>query len=77
MSHCPPHCCISCWEKAREEQITHKAQLHRKEVCSSGPIPELHHDVDDSEESDDNIECLDQGNQIFASGDKNGAVFDR
>ena len=68
MSHCPPCCCTGCWKDARQEQITHKAQLCRKETCSSGPVPKLHHDVDDSEESNDNVECLELGNQIFASG---------
>ena len=50
MSGCPPRCCTGCREEGRQEQITHKAQLHRKEACSSGPVPELHHDVDDSDD---------------------------
>jgi hypothetical protein len=40
-------CCTGCQEDARQEQITCKAEICQKETCSSGPIPELHHDIDD------------------------------
>ena len=68
MSLCPPCCCTGCWEDAQQEQIAHEAQIHRKDTCSSGPIPELHHDMDDINDSDKETECIDQGNWIFASG---------
>ena len=74
MSRCPPRCCAGCREDARQERITHKAQVRRKEACSSGPTPELHHDtddVDDSEDSDNSEndeECIDEGDRIFAYG---------
>src|SRR5271163_3737641 len=62
MSWCPPRFCAGCREEACQEHVSRKAQIHRKESCSSGPIPELHHDVEDSEDS------LDQGDRIFATG---------
>jgi transposase InsO family protein len=68
MSRCPPRCCAGCRADAREERITHKAQIRRKEACSSGPVPELHHDTDDAEDSEDGTESIDQGDRIFASG---------
>jgi hypothetical protein len=68
MSHCPPRCCTGCREDAWKEQITCKAEICRKETCSNGPIPELHHDTDDVDDFDDKGECIDQGNRIFASG---------
>ena len=67
MPYCLPHCCTGCQEDAQQEQIAHKAQICRKEACSSGPVPELHHDADDYNDSDDEAECLDQSDQIFTS----------
>ena len=51
MSRCPPRCCAGCRNDARQERLTYKAQLRRKETCSSGPVPELHHDTEDAEDS--------------------------
>src|SRR6202522_1204988 len=65
---CPPRCCAGCKNDARQERLTYKAQLCRKETLSSGPVPELHHDTEDAEDSDDKEECIDQGDRIFASG---------
>ena len=67
MSHCPPCCCTGCQEDAQQEQIPCRAQIHRKETCSSGPVPKLHHDTDDADDANDEVECLHQGDQIFAS----------
>jgi hypothetical protein len=66
MSCCSPQCCTGYREDAWQEQITYKAEIHRKETCSSGPIPELHHDTDDVNDFDDKGESIDQGDQIFA-----------
>jgi hypothetical protein len=68
MSQCPPCCCAVCREDAWQEQITHKAQVHRQETCSDGPISKFHDDLEDTEDSDNEAECIDQGDQIFASG---------
>src|SRR6202522_1780855 len=68
MSHCPPRCCAGCRNDACQERLTYKAQLRRKETLSSGPVPELHHDTEDAEDSNDKEECIDQGDQILASG---------
>src|SRR5271156_462067 len=71
MSRCPPRCCAGCRDEARLERITRKAQIRRKETCSSGPTPKLHHDSEDPDDSDDSTswrECIDQGDRIFASG---------
>src|SRR5271155_1880979 len=65
MSRCPPRCCAGCRQEARQERICHKAEIRRKDSCSSGPTPEFHHDTEDTEEAED---CLDQGDRIFAPG---------
>src|SRR5271155_4395078 len=65
MSRCPPRCCAGCRQEARQERISRKAQIRRKDSCSSGPTPEFHHDTEDTEEAED---CLDQGDRIFATG---------
>src|SRR5271163_1772770 len=65
MSRCPPRCCAGCRQEARQERISRKAQIRRKESCSSGPTPEFHHDTEDAEDAED---CLDQGDRIFATG---------
>ena len=68
MSCCLPHCCTGCWEDAHQEQIACKAQIHRKEACSSGPVPKLYHDADDSDDSNDDAKCIGHlGEWIFAS----------
>jgi hypothetical protein len=38
------------------------------ETFFSGPIPKLHHDMDDVDDFDDEGECIEQGDRIFASG---------
>jgi hypothetical protein len=68
MSRCPPWCCTGCREDAWQEQITRKAEIRQKETCSNGPILELHHDMDDVDDFDNEGKCIDQDNQIFASG---------
>src|SRR5271155_195783 len=71
MSRCPPRCCAGCRQEARQERISHKAQIRRKESCSSGPTPEFHHDTEDTEDAEDvedMKESLDQGDRIFAMG---------
>src|SRR5271155_1879842 len=65
MSRCPPRCCAGCRQEARQERISRKAQIRQKESCSSGPIPEFHHDTEDTEDTE---YSLDQGDQIFAMG---------
>src|SRR5271155_3986804 len=58
MSRCLPRCCAGCRQEACQERISRKAQIHRKESCSSGPTPELHHDTEGAEDVEDS---LDQG----------------
>ena len=36
-------------------------------TCSSGPVPELHHNTDDADDSDNKVQCIDQGDWILAS----------
>src|SRR5271168_4261436 len=65
MSRCPPQCCAGCREEARQEHISNKARIRRKESCSNGPVPEFHHDAEDSDDCGD---FIDQGDCIFATG---------
>src|SRR5271154_4424000 len=65
MSTCPPQCCAGCRDEARQEHISNKARIRRKESCSSGPVPEFHHDAEDS---DDSRDFIDQDDRIFATG---------
>src|SRR5271168_1225653 len=65
MSRCPPQCCAGCRDEARQEHISNKARIRRQESCSSGPVPEFHHDAEDSEDCGD---FVDQGDHTFATG---------
>src|SRR5277367_249793 len=65
MSRCPPQCCAGCRDEARQERISNKARIRRQESCSSGPVPEFHHDAEDS---DDYGDFIDQDDRIFATG---------
>src|SRR5271156_1131017 len=65
MCRCPPQCCAGCREEARQERISNKARIRRQESCSSGPVPEFHHDAEDSDDCGD---FVDQGDFFFAGG---------
>ena len=73
MSRCPPRCCSGCRDEAREERKVKKAEIHRMEVCRTGPHIELANDLEDipdfqpdcdNEEEDDEIE---EGDRLFAA----------
>src|SRR5277367_1422953 len=65
MSRCPPQCCAGCRDEAHQEHISNKARIRRQESCSSGPVPEFHHDAEDSDDCGD---FIDQDDHIFATG---------
>ena len=44
MSRCPPRSCPGCRGKVHQECAAQKAESHRNNICTAGPIPEISHD---------------------------------
>ena len=52
MSRCPPRCCSGCQDELHQERIIRKVEARRMDVCSTGPMPVINHDSEDSEDTD-------------------------
>jgi hypothetical protein len=46
MSRCPPRSCFGCRDKVCREHIVQKAKIWRMDACTTGPVPEISHDLD-------------------------------
>ena len=71
MSRCPPRCCPGCRDEVRQERIAKKAEIRRKDMCNVGPVPDVDHDSDFSDDlSDTSSETLsiEDGDRILATG---------
>ena len=70
MSRCPPQCCLGCRDKFCEQHTAQKAENRWKNTCTAGPIPEIDHDSNSSDQgnSDVPLESLEEGDHILAAG---------
>ena len=72
MSRCPPQYCPGCRDKVHPQHIAQKMESWRKDTCTAGPIPEIDHDSDSSNFSNqDNfnvpLEYLEERDCILAT----------
>ena len=75
MSRCPPCCCTGCRDELQQERIIQKAEVKRRDTCSTGPPPEIDHDSDCEADSDldplksrDETHSVKEGDHILATG---------
>ena len=52
MSRCPPHCCSRCQDELHLERIIQKTETKRMDTCSTGSLPTINHDSEDSNSDD-------------------------
>ena len=79
ISRCQPGCCAGCRDELREERKAKKAEIHRIEKCTTGPMPAWVEDCKDEEDKVDSSEngedCIDSeaGDQMFATRQWHGS----
>jgi len=76
MNRCPDKC-GTCRDEVRVEQKLRRAEIRRIRICREGPtpkpdldwgeeVPDLMPDADEEEEEEE-LECLDEGDRVFAA----------
>ena len=73
MSRCPLWCCPGCRDEVHQQHVAQKAESQWKDTCTAGPIPEIDHDSDSPNSSNqDHLdvppESLEDGDRMLATG---------